>query len=277
MKKFILLATQVLCMSICIIAQTLERNVISSFGISYTGSSIQADCTMGEVITFTGEGSENFLTQGFHQPIAIVALCQTPHEETIDASACSSYELNDETYTTAGSYTQMLIADDGCDSIIYLNLTLNTLSTAVTADNNTLTAVQDNASYAWTACGEQTVLSTSQSFTPTESADYQVTITQEVCEVISECISFVVGIEEIAQSIELNVYPNPTHDVLNVQVDGAVGICSFTVYNAMGRAVITKQISSSTAKFSVEELAAGTYMIALRSKHSMLTKSFVKS
>ncbi len=276
MKKFILLATQVLCMSICISAQTLERNVISSFGISFTGSSIQADCTMGEVITFTGEGSENFLTQGFHQPIAIVSICQTPHEETINASACNSYELNGETYTTAGSYTQMLIAEDGCDSIIYINLQLNALSNELIAVDNTLTAAQDNATYAWTHCGEQTVLGSSQIFIPTQNGDYQVTITQEDCEVVSECVSFVVGVEEILHNIELNLFPNPTRDVLNVRVLGTGGNSSFTVYDCFGRVVMSRQMTNSTTQISIQEFAAGTYLIVVRTNQSVITKSFVK-
>ncbi len=257
-------------------AQSIERSVISSFGLSNANNDFQTDGTIGEVMTFTGESNESFLTQGFHQSVAIVALCQTPHEETIEASACSSYQLNGETYTSPGSYTQLLSAEDGCDSIIYLNLQLNTLSNQVVTIENTLIAFQENASYAWTLCGEQEILSTSQIFTPSENGEYQVTITQEDCEVVSECISFVVNVEEIVQSIELQVYPSPTHDKLNVRVLGATVDCSFTVYDSFGRAVISMQTTNPTTKFNVEELAAGTYLIVLQSKNSIFTKSFVK-
>jgi hypothetical protein len=49
-------------------AQTIERSVISSFGFSYSGPSLSADCTVGETITATGSGGGIIITQGFHQP-----------------------------------------------------------------------------------------------------------------------------------------------------------------------------------------------------------------
>ena len=46
---------------------------------------------------------------------------------TIAASACNSYALNNQTYTTSGTYVQTLANANaaGCDSIINLNLTIN--------------------------------------------------------------------------------------------------------------------------------------------------------
>jgi Secretion system C-terminal sorting domain len=273
-KAFIIIFT--LFTSLCR-TQSLDRSAVSTFGLSYAGSNFQADCTTGEVISYTGETNESFLTQGFHQPYAIVAICQTPYEETIDASACTSYELNGESYSISGSYTQMLIAADGCDSIIYLNLQLNTLSNEVTTDENALIATQDDATYKWTLCGEQTVLSTTQTFTPTQSGDYQVTITQENCEVISECVSMVVGVEEVQSTIELSVFPNPTRDNLQLEVKGSSERFGLTIYDAMGNLVMTESISSSKTKLSVGHLANGTYVVVLRSNFLVYTKTFVKS
>ena len=46
---------------------------------------------------------------------------------TITASACNTYALNNQTYTTSGTYVQTLANANaaGCDSIINLNLTIN--------------------------------------------------------------------------------------------------------------------------------------------------------
>ncbi|MBL7943659.1 MAG: hypothetical protein JNM00_12880 [Flavobacteriales bacterium] len=49
-------------------AQSIERSVISSYGFSYSGASLQADCTVGETITATGSGGGLIITQGFQQP-----------------------------------------------------------------------------------------------------------------------------------------------------------------------------------------------------------------
>ena len=62
---------------------------------------------------------------------------------TITQTACNSYTLNSQTYTTSGTYTQTLVNAAGCDSIITLNLTIN-YSTAST------TNVTECDTYTWT-------------------------------------------------------------------------------------------------------------------------------
>lgn len=51
---------------------------------------------------------------------------------TITASACNTYSLNNQTYTTSGTYVQTLTNANaaGCDSIINLNLTINNATTS---------------------------------------------------------------------------------------------------------------------------------------------------
>jgi hypothetical protein len=51
---------------------------------------------------------------------------------TISATACNSYALNNQTYTTSGTYVQTLANANaaGCDSIINLNLTINNANTS---------------------------------------------------------------------------------------------------------------------------------------------------
>ena len=48
----------------------------------------------------------------------------TSTTSTLTASACSSYTLNAQTYTTSGTYTQLRQNAAGCDSTITLNLTI---------------------------------------------------------------------------------------------------------------------------------------------------------
>ncbi len=48
-----------------------------------------------------------------------------PSNNSISDSVCDSYILNGQTYTSSGTYTQVLTNALGCDSIITLNLTIN--------------------------------------------------------------------------------------------------------------------------------------------------------
>lgn len=49
-------------------AQSMERSVIASSGNSWSGSNIQVDYTIGEMMIATVGNSGNILTQGFQQP-----------------------------------------------------------------------------------------------------------------------------------------------------------------------------------------------------------------
>jgi gliding motility-associated-like protein len=59
-----------------------------------------------------------------------LARCTNITTAAITVSACSSYTLNNQTYTTSGIYTQTILNTTGCDSVITLNLTINRKFTA---------------------------------------------------------------------------------------------------------------------------------------------------
>lgn len=63
-------------------------------------------------------------TLGLHTANCVAGCSST---NTITATACGSYTLNSQTYTSTGQYTQTLTNANaqGCDSIITLNLTIN--------------------------------------------------------------------------------------------------------------------------------------------------------
>ena len=44
--------------------------------------------------------------------------------ETFSATACNSYVWNNQTYVNNGTYSQRFISQNGCDSTVYLHLTV---------------------------------------------------------------------------------------------------------------------------------------------------------
>ncbi|MEO8405841.1 MAG: SBBP repeat-containing protein, partial [Chitinophagaceae bacterium] len=75
---------------------------------------------------------------------------------TIDKTACNSYTLNTQTYTSNGIYSQVFTNIIGCDSIVTLHLTINSGSVS----NNTASSC---GSYTW----EGQTLTTSGHYTVT--------------------------------------------------------------------------------------------------------------
>ncbi len=54
-----------------------------------------------------------------------------PLAELIEATACDSYQWNNETYTESGEYQQTFTAANGCDSVVTLHLTVNYSNTGI--------------------------------------------------------------------------------------------------------------------------------------------------
>lgn len=84
-------------------------------------------------ITLTGANEDIF--------IAKIKQCVNFTTSSITISACNSYTLNGQTYTTSGVYTQTLPNAAGCDSIITLHLTIG--------GSNTTSAITACDIYVW--------------------------------------------------------------------------------------------------------------------------------
>ena len=111
-------------------------------GASYGGYAIVVNATANIFVTgsFTGTvdfdpGAGVFNLTSFGTDIFVHKLsqCINSTSSNITASACSTYVLNGQTYTSTGVYTQTLINTTGCDSIITLNLTINNRYTTLSA------------------------------------------------------------------------------------------------------------------------------------------------
>ena len=111
---------------------------------------------------------------------------------TIEQSICegSAYTFNGNDYTIAGSYTDTLSNVNGCDSIVTLELTVNTVNTAMTLNGDTFTAEESNATYQWIDCATNTAIdsATAQTFVPSVNGSYAVVVTVSSCSDTSDCI-----------------------------------------------------------------------------------------
>ncbi len=106
------------------------------------------DLSLGEDATIDGSGSV------YVKPyIAKYVVCQ-PVSSSMSAESCVSYhwDLNNMTYTQSGQYSTVLSTFQGCDSIVYLNLTIR-------QPQLTSSAVSSCDSYLWMQTGEYLISS----------------------------------------------------------------------------------------------------------------------
>jgi hypothetical protein len=106
-------------------AYTLVKTACGSFTLNnqvYTTSG-----TYTQIVTNTA-GCDSVIT------LQLTIKSGSNTNGNVTATACDKYILNNETYTSSGTYTQTLPNAAGCDSIVTLNLTINH-STAYTLND----------------------------------------------------------------------------------------------------------------------------------------------
>lgn len=124
-----------------------------SWSTGETTSSINVTTAGAYTVTQTVSGCTSMNGSGTANPLTVPA----PTNET--ATACGSYTwpVNNSTYTASGNYSATLTAANGCDSVINLNLTINTAATGTDVqsacgtytwiDGNTYTSSTNTPTY----------------------------------------------------------------------------------------------------------------------------------
>lgn len=110
----------------------------------------------GQTYSATGMYNDTLPSAAGCDSIIILDLTITPISPTVtNTSACSSYlwPQNGLTYTTSGTYNDTVLTSAGCDSIISLNLTINSPSSSTVVVNACDDYVWTQNSIAYTSSG----------------------------------------------------------------------------------------------------------------------------
>lgn len=88
-------------------------------------------------------------------------------------------------------------------------------------------------------------------------------------------ISEVLGIEEQDKlQIDLDAYPNPTNENLTLRVQGdASSMLRYELYDIQGKLLLSKEMTSTSAKISMEHLPKATYILKVN-KNESAVKTF---
>ncbi len=106
---------------------------------------------------------------------------------------------------------------------------------------------------------------------------YAVQVTNSYgCVVTSDMITVNVGVEEIALENQLNIYPNPVTDVLNVQWKNTNESATLSIRDLSGRLVLTERVANGNAVLELSKLSSGNYILELQTEEGSLRKQVVK-
>ncbi len=187
--------------------------------------------------------------------------------QTLTICAGQSVTVGANTYTATGTYTDTLIAANGCDSTMTTNLNVNTIDTSVTLNGITITANQAGASYQWIDCNNANSPingKTAPSFTPAVNGNYAVIVTMGACSDTSSCVGVTtVGMEEDYLSTKIRIYPNPGNGLFLLTVEELFPGLSLELYNTLGEKVYTAPVTEKQMQVNISGLSKGLYFINL--------------
>jgi hypothetical protein len=104
----------------------------------------------------------------------------------------------------------------GCDSVVTLDLIIQTVDVTISYTSPTITANSVSASYQWLDCNANFSMingANSQVFTATAEGNYAVEVSQNGCVDTSECqiVMLDLGISDELNDFNIKISPNPTN------------------------------------------------------------------
>jgi len=200
---------------------------------------------------------------------------------SINVNTCDTYTSPSlkKVWNTSGVYKDTLVNFIDCDSIITVNLRVDTVDIATAVNNNSITANASNATFRWLDCANNYTVIPNQIaniYTAAISGSYAVEVTQNNCVDTSVCQPIVVTQIDNNQLLNaLFISPNPTKGVLNVSVNTnydrlwMTDLSGKMIYNS-GTATHT------TVSIDLTQFENGLYFLSIERNGERVVKKIVK-
>lgn len=203
----------------------------------------------------------------------LITVTILPGASSIDAqTACNSFTWMDgNTYSSSTNSPAYVInggAANGCDSIITLNLTINSVSViTTTTSGNVITANNGNATYVWLNCDSNFAVipgETNASYAATSDGNYAVALTENGCTDTSACVNML-GTPIIQNSFSntFTVYPNPVVNDVLIHFESTVSKLDYSLSNSAGQLVKSGTLNNSRELQLTLTVAPGIYFLEL--------------
>jgi hypothetical protein len=184
------------------------------------------------------------------------------------------YQLGTQSLSSAGLYNEVFQAANGCDSTVYLDLSvgapINILVNANKPDSMYAINQSPTASYQWYDCAtEQHFAGATQSyFQPSYTGNFAVIITEGNCSDTSFCIAgntgSGVGLQDLAFTA-VDVYPQPVQQSLQIDLLNTVSSVDLDFYNSNGTLVLQKNFENcQSLKIDCSSLRPGFYTLKIK-------------
>lgn len=223
----------------------------------------------GQTYYLSGIYSRNYSTTSTScDSIKYFNLTIGSQRDTTIHRACQQYSWQGQIYTNSGLYQVNNINVLGCDSVLYLDLTIDTVDLSIQMNNDTLQAtVIGGASYQWIDCNNgntNIVGATAASYTPTISGRYRVIIVTGTCVRASACQSVIITNTKVLTNNHWTIFPNPTTDFIAIQNSNLNKTAQVQIIDNLGRIVLEQAISGSENTIDLKPLSTGIYYLLIQ-------------
>ncbi len=222
-----------------------------------------------------GAGVENMTFLGGNSSIFIHKMsCADRVNTHITEESCGEYSFGDSVYTSSGTYTITSLTALGCDSIITLDLTVNSIAAPmIDVDEFTLSVDDIYSKYQWFKDGDSIPGATNASHYVTENAVYYVVVeNNEGCRTRSKeyRVNNVSISDPAGEGQSFFAYPNPVKDHLYIRAGEDVHV---RLYQPDGRLVLQSEVVQSSGYLSLNGLPAGIYILQVADGKGVLLQT----
>lgn len=209
------------------------------------------------------------------QPAAIAS------SQTLTLCLGQFVSVGSSTYSSAGTYSDILAAANTCDSTVSTTVIVNTVDTSVTANVSVFTANAASATYQWLDCSASysvMVGETSQTFTATVSGTYAVIVTENGCPDTSSCYSVLLtGVGGHSNS-GIFVFPNPAHDLIQIVTGNGPLTATVQILSLEGKLMMKRSFAGEKdSRIDISELPEGFYFIEVNKEGIISRMKVVKN
>lgn len=197
--------------------------------------------------------------------------------ETVANCGSFYWNVTGQTLTTSNTYTGTIPSQNPnvCDSVITLNLTINSLpSDVISLSNEILTATETGAAYQWYNCTTNQPIAgaTNRTYTVTENGSYYVEITKNGCTSSSDC-EVVSDLSAVSLTGErLSIYPNPTSGKVTVSLPKVYSATTIEVTDVTGKIINTIHVNNQNTIELKLEGEAGMYNLKITTNEGITIK-----
>jgi len=154
--------------------------------------------------------------------------------------------------------------------------------TPIIYESNNILYAGQGTSFQWYLNGTLIPLATQNSYTPTTQGTYSVFVTiAGNCSFMSaDYFFYFVGLEDVSNSPEIRVYPNPFSSHINLNINSFVqGEVFYKIFNAAGQLVkngsVTQESGNREHVIHTDNLIPGVYFLNISNKNLHFTEKLI--